>query len=516
MQLDRKALLAELLTYMKPEEAEQLASLVMSKWEGSGNEKWFRPGTEFSIENCPKHKLFFACGRAYIERLFMAANRSGKTIAGAYECSCHLTGIYPDWWEGRRFDVPTRGWAAGKTGQTTRDTVQKELLGEYSHIGTGTIPSELILDYKARQGIPGAVEYVEVRHISGGTSILGFKSFDQGVQSFIGTAKDFIWLDEECPKDVYDECFIRTMTTNGILFTTFTPILGITPLIIEYDKEADHLGGAERIVPLNETETSALISRGRKGLKSSRCIVQAGWDDAPWLDEETKKIFLDRTPDNMKKARSQGIPAVGEGNVYKLDISQIICEPFEIPAHYKRLFAMDVGWKCTAGLFGALDPETDTLYIYAEYYGEEKEPTINAERMKGLNKGWIPGVIDPASHARTSDAGKKLIQMYRTLGLKVKEAKNDVEVGIDMVFDRLSSGRLKIFRNLFNFRKEYAVYRRINGHIVKEDDHLMDCMRYLVLNLQLAKSRSTVEFNPFANGDTTFGRNDGGGRDYTR
>ena len=191
-----------------------------------------------------------------------------------------------------------------------------------------------------------------------------------------------------------------------------------------------------------------------------------------------------------------------------------VCEPFEIPAHYKRLYAMDPGWNCTAALFMALDPETDTAYIYAEYCGIEKEPTINAERIKSLNKGWIPGVVDPASHVRTQDAGKKLLSMYRALGLKLREARNDVEVGIDMVYDRLSTGRLKIFRNLFEFRREYSAYRRINGHIVKEKDHLMDCMRYLILNINYAKSRSSVEFNPFANSDTEYRRNEGGGRNY--
>ncbi len=39
----------------------------------------------------------------------MAANRVGKTEgAGGYEMTCHLTGRYPHWWEGRRFSGPVR------------------------------------------------------------------------------------------------------------------------------------------------------------------------------------------------------------------------------------------------------------------------------------------------------------------------------------------------------------------------------------------------------------------------
>ena len=41
----------------------------------SGMEKWFVPGTPFSITNCPKHKTFFDAGKDYGQRLFMAANR---------------------------------------------------------------------------------------------------------------------------------------------------------------------------------------------------------------------------------------------------------------------------------------------------------------------------------------------------------------------------------------------------------------------------------------------------------
>ena len=77
----------------------------------------------------PKHLEFFQAGAQCKERLFMAANRIGKTLSGAYEATCHLTGVYPDWWPGARFHHPTEGWACGTTSETTRDIVQHELLG---------------------------------------------------------------------------------------------------------------------------------------------------------------------------------------------------------------------------------------------------------------------------------------------------------------------------------------------------------------------------------------------------
>ncbi len=60
-----------------------------------------------------KQKQFFLNGATHRERLFMAGNQLGKTMAGAVEAAYHLTGDYPDWWEGRRFDKPTTAWAAG-------------------------------------------------------------------------------------------------------------------------------------------------------------------------------------------------------------------------------------------------------------------------------------------------------------------------------------------------------------------------------------------------------------------
>jgi phage terminase large subunit-like protein len=73
-----------------------------------------------------------------------------------------------------------------------------------------------------------------VRHVSGGTSTIGLKSFDQGRKKFQGTAKDCIWLDEEPPMDVYTECLTRTMTRNGIMICTFTPLEGLSDVVLMY------------------------------------------------------------------------------------------------------------------------------------------------------------------------------------------------------------------------------------------------------------------------------------------
>jgi phage terminase large subunit-like protein len=138
-------------------------------------------------------------------------------------------------------------WVAGDTNETTRDILQLELLGEISYRdhrkildGSGLVPRDKIGDPTWKQGVPNLVDQIPIDHISGGQSVLGFKSFDQGRRAFQGTAKHWIWLDEECPEDVYGECLIRTATTGGQIITTFTPMNGLTPLVLGF-LQADDL-----------------------------------------------------------------------------------------------------------------------------------------------------------------------------------------------------------------------------------------------------------------------------------
>lgn len=186
----------------------------------------------------PKHMQLFAAGATEWERAMIAANRVGKTWGvGAYEVTCHLTGLYPDWWVGKRFDEPIDSWAAGDTSETTRDVIQFALTGvsgdgSEGELGTGMIPGNMILGQPtAKRGIAGAFDTMRIKHASGGVSKLGFKSYDQGRKKFQGTAKHLIWLDEECPEDVYTECVTRLMTLNGHLLATFTPLEGATAVV---------------------------------------------------------------------------------------------------------------------------------------------------------------------------------------------------------------------------------------------------------------------------------------------
>lgn len=153
------------------------------------------------------------------------------------EVTFHSTGRYPDWWEGRRFDAPTRGWACGDTAKTTRDILQSTLcgpVGDEEAQGTGLIPRDCIVRKTPKHGLADAIETLYIKHLSGGTSQIQFKSYDQGRVAFQGTEQEWCWLDEECPEDVYLECLTRTLTTSGSLMLTFTPLYGLTPLVLSF------------------------------------------------------------------------------------------------------------------------------------------------------------------------------------------------------------------------------------------------------------------------------------------
>jgi len=188
-----------------------------------------------------KHLKFFKAGVQHEERAAMAANRVGKSFGlGGYETALHLTGVYPEWWEGVRFDHPVDAWVAGDTGETTRDIPQLILMGPYSELGTGLIPKDKIEGKPThRRGISEAFDTVRVKHSSGGVSAVQFKSYDQGRKKFQGTSKHWVWLDEEPPRDVYDECRTRIMDCNGRMVSTFTPLEGLTEVALMFQPDID-------------------------------------------------------------------------------------------------------------------------------------------------------------------------------------------------------------------------------------------------------------------------------------
>lgn len=434
----------------------------------------------------PKHLKFFEAGARKRERLFMAANRIGKTeSAGGYEMALHLTGMYPSWWQGRRFDKPIKAWAAGDTAKTVREIIQFKLLGPLHEMGTGLLPADLIIGTTRKQGVSDAIDTISIRHVSGGVSTLTLKSYDQKRISFQGTEIDLVWLDEECELGIYTECLLRTMTCGGMIMLTFTPLMGMSETVMAFLP-----GGTIQNIDDD----------------SSKFVIMATWDDCGHLSEGMKKELWDSIPPYQRDARSKGVPQLGSGAIYPVPESQFVVDDFPVPEHWPRLYAQDVGWNRTAVPWGAWDRESDIVYLYSEHYMGEALPVVHAQAIKARGE-WIPGVIDPAARGRAQQDGNQLLSQYRDLGLDLSIANNAVEAGIYEVWQRLSTGRLKVFRSLQNWLYEFRLYRRDEkGRIVKKDDHLMDATRYLVMGLDHAKTKPAEQAKEFG-----FGSMGGGG-----
>jgi phage terminase large subunit-like protein len=188
-----------------------------------------------------KQREFHARGKIDSERLFMAGNQLGKTLSGGAEWAMHLTGRYPDWWEGQTFDKPTIMWAAGVTGESTRDNPQRILVGpptQEESWGTGMIPKDALVDWDRAMGVPNLLDNVTVRwggggDVQAGVSVLSFKAYEKGREKWQGPTLDGTWFDEEPPLDIYTEGLTRTNRGQRGQFTiiTFTPLLGMSEVV---------------------------------------------------------------------------------------------------------------------------------------------------------------------------------------------------------------------------------------------------------------------------------------------
>lgn len=407
-----------------------------------------------------KHMEFFAAGLTHMERAAIAGNRTGKTLLGTYEVTKHLTGDYPDWWEGRVFDRPTDWWAASDTAETTRDGIQLKFMGRHGYYGSGLIPKKLIIGEPThRRGTSGAVDIVRVRHKSGGESNLQFKSYDQGRAKFQSTQKSGVLLDEEPPAPVYFECVTRVTATeigqeSGLILATFTPLQGMSAVVLMF---------------IND-ETG------------ERFMLTMGMNHVPHISEESKRKLLASFPPHERDARMEGIPQLGSGAIYPYPDADIVVPDFPIPDHWFQGYGMDVGWKRTSAGFHAVDRDHDVIYRIGEHYMGQAEPIIHATAIKARGE-WLPGVIDPAARGRAQHDGQQLIEIYQKLGLNLTFAKNAVEAGIYEMQQRLSTGRYKVFASCRKFLDEKKLYRRDEkGKIVKENDHAMDDARYFVMS----------------------------------
>jgi phage terminase large subunit-like protein len=339
--------------------------------------------------------------------------------------------------------------------------------------------ADRIKDTRAKPNTAGAFSFIEVwfgkdlefAKKNNLFSTIVFKTYDN-YEGWTAAAVDGVVLDEVPPPMVYIEAKQRTITTQGYLNLTFTPDKGMNDTTQLFFPDGEYTPGAK---------------------SDNKYIVFASVYDAPHLTPEMISKMIEDMPDYLQQAKLHGIPYLGQGAVFPVMKESILADPFPIPNSWERAFGMDTGWVATAALFGARDPNTGTIYIYAEYKEGQQPPDTHARRIKSIRDSSgkfeeMVGCVD--CHSQNSHStGSNDYSIYRGLGLSIFPSDGKagtVESTILKVYDLLDAGKIKIFKNLTKTIAEYNMYRRgddgkpVKGNTINNGMHLMDCFRYLI------------------------------------
>lgn len=405
------------------------------------------------------------------ERLLKAGNQLGKTYSAAFETAYHLTGRYPAWWQGKRFTKAVTGWGASLTSQVTRDTIQRLLIGLPGSWGQNcAIPKDAIVETKrATHGVADAIESITVKHESGGLSRITLKSYDQGRERFQGETLDFVWLDEEPELAIYTEALTRTQAVGGILWMTFTPLLGMSDVVKRYLIEK---------IPGTHV-TNMTIYDAEHYTDVQRAAIIAGY------------------PAHERDARSLGTPMLGSGRIFPIDEALIKESPPSIPGHWARICGLDFGWDHpTAMVWMAWDRDSDVWHIYDALRIKEQPIVVISAAIKARGE-WIPVAWPHDGLQHDKGSGETLADQYRKHGvLMVKDRAtfddggNGVEAGVAMMYDMMLTGRLKVAKHLHEWFEEFRMFHRKDGKIVKINDDLLSATRYALMMKRRAKART--------------------------
>jgi phage terminase large subunit-like protein len=424
-----------------------------------------------------KQAEFHAAGKTSRERLLIAGNQLGKTWSAGFESAMHLTGRYPENWQGRVFNKPVVGWAAGVTSEATRDTVQRVMCGRINAIGTGSIPKDAIKEKSMKRGVADAIDTVVVKFggggdVQAGESLVGFKSYDQGREKFQGETLDFFWPDEEPPDDIYMEGLTRTNATGGIVYMTFTPLQGMSTVVKRFLMDK---------APGTHVTTMTI-------------------HDAEHYTDEQRAAIIASYPAHERDARTRGIPSLGSGRIFPVSEESISVQAFQIPPHWAQLGGLDFGWDHpSAAVRMAWDRDSDTVYVTDCHRQKEQTPQMFALSLKEWPI-WVPFAWPHDGLQHDKGSGEQLAAQYKKAGLNTMaeratfpDGTNGVEAGIQDMLQRMQLKKFKVFSHLSDWFEEFRMYHRKDGKVVKESDDLMAATRYAYMMRRYGVSQKEAE-----------------------
>ena len=355
-------------------------------------------------------------------------------------------------------------------------------------MGTGTIPRHLIEKVTKRQaGIPNVADQIIVKHTSGGLSRIALKVYEQGWRKFTGKKIDIFWPDEEPDEKVYSEGVTRTQASDGgMAMLTFTPLNGMTKVV-------------DSFLSPDPGDTPKSVTQ----MNIHDCVGGTWPEETPWAGEtwtghytpEQIPGIIAAWPAHMRRTRALGVPMMGEGMVFQVDEDSLRVPPFQIPKHWPRVCGIDFGIDHPfAAAWVAHDRENDITYLYDTYRVSGATPALHAAAIKprGL---WIP-VAWPHDGINREKSGEQVVNLYKKQGLNMmantarykndKGGRQDREPGVVDLFERMLTGRFKVFSSCEAFFEEMRTYHRKDGKIVPVKDDLISANHYAHMELRHA------------------------------
>lgn len=408
-------------------------------------------------------------GHDHQYRFLMAGQQIGKSVANLCETTFHLTGLYPEWWEGHRFTSAIICWFGAQSNNKARDHIQTKLIGpvdDPDNEGTGWLPKHTIGKKTRRAGIPGAIDTIMVKHVTGSWSTLTFKTYEQKIEEWMGETVHYIPLDEEPPLAVYSQCVIRTLRNKGIISISATPESGMTDVVRMYMDDP----------------------------RPGSFYMHASMDDAPHYSSEDIEKALASIPAHERDMRRRGLPIIGRGPVFQVSDDDIIIAPFQIPDHWVRICGIDFGHDHPfAAVWGAWDRDTDTFYVYDLYKEAKALPPTHAQAIRTRGK-WIPVAWPHDGLNEEKGSGTALADLYRMNDVNLLQEKfsnppgdnqkegeggNKVWPGLISMNEYMQSGRFKVFSHLSEWFKEKANYNvDEDGKLNRRNEDIMSASRY--------------------------------------
>jgi phage terminase large subunit-like protein len=467
---------------------QSLIKLVRQTMSSSERRKKYRR-IEFMDQNFfyPTQLAFFAAGSSGLHQRFIyGGNQSGKTLSCAAEVTWHLTGLYPDWWTGKRYNKPIRVWAVGESGQLVRDTLQRKLVGD-DEIGTGMIPLESFGKKPVMvPGGTGAIDTMFVTHqtdgLTDGTSSLTFKSFEMRREKLQSESIDLIWIDEKCSEEIYSELLARTSATDGHLIVSYTPV---------------GPGGASGVTYKFLSEPS-----------SDRAVFRIRGDEVKHISAARREELSGEYSDAERETRMEGTPQLGVGPVFPVELlpamTKTIYPEHEIPVYAKWIVGIDFGFGHPfAAVMIAWQPDINHIWVVDSFRVDRSNALQHTSRIHNMTRGLrIPTSWPHDGHSADKGSGLPLSLQYKNHGCNMlpTHAKNhgtntnSIEPALEEMREMMFGGRITIAGHLHELLDELRNYHRDDDYrIVKQRDDLVSALRYAIMMRRNGRALSECE-----------------------